>query len=179
MCEQLAKFAVPIPVDGNMDEYASYDIYCDTIGEESKRPHLPNQKAFCEQVKSLCALMAGYERLCDLFSSVVQQMPAMCCKLMNWREDTQILFRSALEAFSRASKLEAMFHKVLAKVDSKQQPYSPVWWLCVRADHFMRSISTLFASVAKVSTTMRRRKDLGPCSQKYIKCSGDVVWKMA
>ena len=179
VCSQLAKFAAPVPVDENMDQYASYDIYCNTISNKSKRPHLKNETAFCEQVKSLCTFMAGYERLCDLFSSVIQQMPAMSCKLMHSREETQILFRSALEAFSRASKLEAMFHKVLAKVDSKQQPYSPVWWLCVRADHFMRSISALFASVTKVSTTMRRRKDLGPCAQKFIKCSGDAVWEMA
>ena len=34
VCSQLAKFAAPVPVDENMDQYASYDIYCNTISNQ-------------------------------------------------------------------------------------------------------------------------------------------------
>ena len=172
----------------DIDKLATYDIYSKTLSEKHKgdKAALDREVRFCRQTKSLCQRMAAHERLCELLATLVQQVPVMSAAIMNKRRDdphgpmmAESLFNAALAAFNEAVKIEAKLRSLAVEIQADEMPYSPVWWLYTRADLFVRVTSGLFAAVAKLSTTMRRRKDLGPEAQNFIKLSGEAIIAVA
>ena len=154
----------------DLEAYKLYDIYNQDAGDE----RLENQARACENAKRVCELMAGCERSCELMTFLVAMMPAMLFAVLD-----KTTLPAAFSVFSAASKIESILRDVNAAVDVSREQFSPVRWLYRCSESLMRTTSSLFASLAKVSTTMRRRKDLGHSKSNFVALTSEICWHIA
>ena len=172
------------PSEERMELLSSFDIYSETTtGQETQA----DEVEFCRRAKELCEQMASHERVCELLTSLIAAMPAMIYSLataetvqrMQFDVDDLTFLEVTMESFRAASKIEAVLRRLGARVAQRQQPYSPIWWLHTRAEQSMRASSAIFSAVAKFSTTVRRRKDLGVAAVTFKAKSSSAVWYLA
>jgi len=172
------------PSEERMELLSSFDIYsATTTGREDQAEEVE----FCRRAKELCEQMASHERMCELLTSLIAAMPAMIYSLataetaqrMQGDANDHTFLEVKMECFRAASKIEAVLSRPGARVPQRQQPYSPIWWLHTRAEQSMRASSAFFSAVAKFSTTVRRRKDLGVAAVTFKAKSSETVWHLA
>ena len=150
------------------ERYRTFDIYSTSDGDERS-----DETAWCARVKQICSGIVGFERSCELMTSLVVVMPAMLLVVVD-----KITLPAAFKAFSSASKIEGILRDLSASIDADRERYSPFRWLYNCSENLMRTTSALFAALAKLSTTMRRRKDLGPSRKDFIALTSELCWRM-